>query len=186
MNPLGKKISLMGVFIALGISLGFALIHIPNVELITATIFISGYLLGIKKGAVVGLLTEALYSILNPIGMAAPPLFVAQVLSMSLAGCLGGILGKRKIHNPMMLHIQLGVSGFILTTIFAVLTTLSFVFFIEFSQRTFVGSFIYGLGFYLIHIAANTLIFLTIVPAVLKASQKAGWFLYSPSQRNTS
>lgn len=170
----------MGIFIALGVSLGFALIHIPNVELVTATIFISGYLLGIKEGIVVGLLTETLYSVLNPFGMAAPPLLIAQVFSMSLVGCLGGILGRRKPQTDIVYHIQLGLTGFIATGIFAVLTTLSFVFFMGFSQKTLSGSFIYGLGFYIIHIVSNTLIFLTIVPLILKVATKTGWFYHSP------
>jgi len=167
---------MIGLFIALGISLGFALIHIPNVELVTATIFISGYLLGIKEGIVVGLLTETLYSLINPYGMAAPPLFIAQVFSMSLVGGLGGILGRRKTQTELVYHLQLGLTGFIATGIFAVLTTLSFVFFMGFSQKTLFGSFIYGLGFYIIHIVSNTLIFLTIVPVLLKVATKTGWF----------
>jgi uncharacterized membrane protein len=109
-----KKAVQMGIFVALGLTLGFALIHIPNVELITATIFISGYLLGIKEGIVVGLLTETLFSLMNPFGVAAFPLFVAQVFSMSLVGCTGGMLAKQKKNKTLIYHIQLGLTGFYL------------------------------------------------------------------------
>ena len=163
----------MGIFIALGVSLGFALITVPNVELITATVFISGYLMGIKEGAVVGCLTEALYSLLNPLGMAAPPLLIAQVLSMGIAGSVGGVLRMHRTQPQWMHHLQLGLAGFALTAMFAVLTTLSFIFFIEFSQRTLIGSFVYGFGFYAVHILSNTLIFLSIVPTIIRVSEKA-------------
>ncbi len=176
----------MGVFIALGVSLGFALINIPNVELVTATIFISGFLLGVKEGIVVGLLTEALYSLLNPFGMAAPPLFIAQVLSMGIAGFLGGILAKQKSRRSgMAYYLQLGLAGFLTTAIFALLTTLSFVLLINFSLNKLAGSFIYGLGFYIVHIVTNTIIFLTLVPTIINVAEKTGWFFYLPVEEKT-
>ena len=176
----------MGIFIALGVSLGFALITIPNVELITATIFISGYLLGIKEGIVVGLLTEALYSLLNPLGMAAPPLFIAQVLSMGITGFTGGILAKQKSRRSgIVYYFQLGLTGFLTTTIFALLTTVSFVLFINFSLNKLVASFIYGLGFYIAHILTNTIIFFTLVPTIINIAGKTGWFFYLPVEEKT-
>jgi len=171
-----KKLPLMGIFIALGISLGLALISIPNVELVTATIFIGGYLLGVWEGFLIGLLTEALYSLLNPLGMAAPPLFIAQVFSMSLAGCMGGLLGRQKIQTRVVYYLELGMAGFFSTLIFAVLTTLSFVLLVDFSLKNLAGSFVFGLGFYLLHILSNTVIFLTVVPILLRVAARSGWF----------
>jgi len=175
MNSHIKKISLMGIFIALGVSLGFALINIPNVELITATIFISGYLLGIKEGIVVGLLTESLYSLLNPFGMAAPPLFIAQILSMAMAGFMGAVVAKQKSQKRIIYYLKLGLAGFLATAIFALLTTLSFVLLINFSFEKLAGSFIYGLGFYIVHIVTNTIIFLTLVPAIINLVEKTDY-----------
>lgn len=172
MNLSIKKIALMGLFTALGIVMGHTFIHIPNVELVTATIFIAGFLLGIKSGLVVGLITESIYSLFNPYGAAAPPLFIAQVVSMGLAGILGGLLGKRNVRTETMYYLQLGLAGFVATIIFAVLTTLSFVLFIDFSWDKLLASFIAGLGFYITHIISNTLIFFTLVPLVLKTLEK--------------
>lgn len=176
----------MGIFIALGVSLGFALINIPNVELITATVFVAGYLIGTKEGMLVGFLTEAFYSLLNPLGMAALPLFIAQVLSMGIAGLMGGILAKQKSRRSgMVYYLQLGLAGFLITALFALLTTLSFVLLINFSLNKLAASFIYGLGFYIVHILTNIVIFMTLVPTIINAAGKTGWFFYLPVKEKT-
>jgi len=176
----------MGLFVALGLTFGFILLYIPNVEMITATIFISGYLMGTKEGVIVGSVTEALYSLFNPLGTAPPPLLFAQVISMGFAGYLGGILRSRNYSINSMYYIRLGLAGFLSTVIFAVLTTSSFVLLMGLSFRELIGSFIYGLGFYIIHIISNTLIFLTIVPILLSTAYKTGWFLHQSAQESTS
>ncbi len=173
----------MGLFVALGLSLGFLLLHIPNLEMITATIFIAGYLMGTKEGIIVGFLTEALYSLFNPLGAAAPPLLIAQVISMCFAGYLGGILGSRKHPTNSTHYIQLGLAGFLSTSIFAILTTLSFVLLMGLSFRELVGSFIAGLGFYAMHIISNILIFISIVPLLLKMATNTGWFFDQSASR---
>jgi hypothetical protein len=167
-----KKICLMGLFISAGVSLGFALAQIPNVELITTTIFLSGYFLGLKEGVLVGICTEGLYSLLSPFGLAAPPLFLAQIISMGFAGFAGAVFRKHRSTIKIVPPIQLGFVGFGITLLFAVLTTLSFVLFIELSARQFVGSFIYGMGFYLTHLISNTLIFIILVPVIIQGLDK--------------
>ena len=176
---------MIGTFTALGVSLGYALLPIPNIELITATCFIAGYLLGITEGVTVGILTETLYSLLNPHGMAAPPLFIAQVISMGFAGFIGGLLGMCKQKSGLIFYIKLGMSGLILTSIFAVLTTFGFVLLLGFTFEKLIASFIFGLKFYVIHILTNILFFLTLVPAILKTATKAG-YIYNSSLRGTN
>ena len=172
MKLINNKISLIGLFTALGVTLGFIFCHIPNVELLTATIFISGFIMGIKEGLMVGIFSESIYSIFNPMGVAFPPLFIAQVLAMSLTGALGGLFKKWKFQSTVTFHLTLGLSGFFTTFIFAVLTTLSFTLFIKFSWKNLLGSFVFGLGFYITHLLTNTIIFLTIVPLILNICKK--------------
>ncbi len=162
----------MGLFISAGVSLGFALAQIPNVELITATIFLSGYFLGLKEGILVGILTEGLYSLLSPFGLAAPPLFLAQIISMGFVVLAGAIFRRHRSMIEIVYPIQLGVVGFGVTLLFAVLTTLSFVLFIELSTHQLVGSFIYGMGFYITHLITNTLIFILLVPIIIRGLDK--------------
>lgn len=172
MDTTVKRISLLGGFIALGVAMGYAFIYIPNVEFVTTTVFISGFVLGIKEGFLVGLLTETIYSLFNPYGMAAPPLFIAQVISMGFTGILGGILGKYNYSSRKMVYLTLGLAGLLATLTFAILTTLSFISFIGLSLKKLMGSLIYGLLFYAIHMISNTIIFVTIVPVLLKIIPK--------------
>lgn len=172
MNYIVKKISLLGVFVSLGVTLGYGFSYIPNIELVTATVFISGFLLGIRAGFLVGLLTESIYSLFNPYGAAAPPLFIAQVVSMSITGMMGGIIGKGNMGFKKRDLITFGLAGLISTVIFASLTTLSFLIFTGLSLKKLLGSFIYGLGFYITHIVSNTIIFILIVPLILNVLRK--------------
>lgn len=176
MNLTLRKIALIGLFTALGATLGYALTSIPNVELVTATIFVAGYLMGIRAGLLVGLLTESIYSLLNPYGVAAPPLFIAQVVAMGLAGCVGGWLGKRLRGSGWRLHLNLGLAGLGLTLFFAVFTTLSFLIFIDLSSESILSSFIVGMGFYLLHIISNILIFITAVPLIIRIALRSHLF----------
>lgn len=165
----------MGAFIALSVALGYAFITVPNVELVTASIFIAGYVLGIKEGCLIGFIAEAIYSGLNPYGMAAPPILIAQVLSMAVIGMMGGIIGSRSYSNKVSFLFILGLSGFLGTLLFDTATTFFYALFIELSRETLIGSFIYGLGFYITHLLSNTVIFLTIVPVVLRTVGKIHW-----------
>ncbi len=65
------------IFAATAAGLGFALVFVPNVELITIVIFLSGLTLGPMWGGLVGITSEAVYSGMNPLGsgLAFPPLF---------------------------------------------------------------------------------------------------------------
>ncbi len=171
-----RKIAFCGLFSALGISLGYALASVPNVELITATLFISGFFLGVKEGILVGIITESLYSLLNPYGMAPPPLFIVQVLCMALAGFTGGVMGKIGPLKPWKRSVLIGLAGFLLTLNFAAATTFSFVILMGYSFSRLMASFSAGMGFYAIHIATNTAIFSLAVPVLLDILKKTGWF----------
>jgi hypothetical protein len=162
------------LFTAAGVALGFALAHIPNVELVTTTIFISGYMLGIRTGLAVGALTEALYSGLNPLGSAAPPLFAAQIVSMATVGLMGGLLRHLKSQKPWMF----GAAGFLLTLNFAVLTTVAYVLFLNLTHESLWASVIAGIAFYVTHLVSNTLIFVILVPPLIRSLKRNGSFQY--------
>ena len=61
-----RVLVVMAIFIALAIAGGLVLIAVPNVELLSATVFLAGYMLGAVRGAVVGAIAEFLYSFFNP------------------------------------------------------------------------------------------------------------------------
>lgn len=166
------KIALHSLFIALGVVLGFSLAHIPNIELVTATIFISGYLLGWRSGMLIGLLTEAIYSILSPYGLASIPIFLGQTLAMTMTGGCGGWAAKMIPVKAKFSFIKLGMTGFLLTINFALLTTLGYVFFAGLTREVILSSIITGLGFYIAHFISNFLIFTLLVPGLILTLKK--------------
>jgi uncharacterized membrane protein len=165
MHPSISTITRMAILIALGISLGYALLEIPNVELITATVFMGGYLLGKIRGMAIGFITEALFSLFHPYGPSPFPLFMAQIVSMGFTGFLGGWMRKK---HSFWKPWHFALAGVFSTALFAVLTTMSFVWTVHMRWAQIPQSFLFGLGFYILHLASNGLIFLTLIPIMVK------------------
>ncbi|MCK4530307.1 MAG: hypothetical protein KAU44_03950, partial [Candidatus Marinimicrobia bacterium] len=63
-----RKIAETGIFLALFLGLAYAFAYIPNLEYITVITFLSGLLLGWKRGLFVAIIGEAIFSIANPFG----------------------------------------------------------------------------------------------------------------------
>jgi len=161
-----RKLILTAIFIALAIASGLARIQLPNVEFLTVIFFLAGFLLGVARGLFIGATAEFLYSFFNPYGPAAPPLLVAQVFSMALAGGLGGVVGKfYKSRTPPF--GLLGLCGFLLTLCFDLNTTLAFTVFIDSSWQGLLTALTFGAPFYLTHIGTNTLIFSALLPILI-------------------
>jgi len=123
-----EYLSVSAVFIACAVSIGFVLSAIPNLELMTSIIFLSGYILGSVCGLFIGFFSAVLWSSLNPwgSGLAYPSLFAAQILGFTLIGFSGGVI--RLIVNPLRIGLRslmiFGVSGFIVTAFYDVITNL--------------------------------------------------------------
>ena len=81
------------IFAALAVGMGFSLMLVPNIELITVIVFLSGVTLGKGWGGLVGGTAIFIYSGMNPMGsgLSFPPLFFMQILSMIITGLAGGI-----------------------------------------------------------------------------------------------
>jgi hypothetical protein len=160
-----REIILMAIFIALAIAGGLFLAQLPNIELVTVTIFLSGMALGVMRGAVVGAVAEFLYSLFNPYGVAAPPLLAAQAISMALAGVAGGVI-RNFLSAPRPPVWLLGLAGFSLTFVFDLLTTLSFTVLVGSGLAGFFAAVAFGLYFYIAHQVSNTLIFVLLLPVL--------------------
>lgn len=118
-----RDVARLGIFVALVTALGFLrqiLLPIPNFELMSLGSFLGGRALGVGGGAATGALSMSIYSLLNPLGPAPPPVFAAQVAGLALFGVAGGALPEAWSRNP----IVLGAVGFALTFVYDVLTNL--------------------------------------------------------------
>jgi len=160
-----REIILMAIFIALAIAGGLVLAPLPNIELVTVTIFLGGLMLGVVRGPVIGAIAEFLYSFFNPYGAAAPPLLIAQVISMALAGAAGGVL-RFLLNDRQPASWLLGLIGFGLTFIFDLLTTVSFTLFTGAGVPGFIAAVVFGIYFYIAHQISNTLIFALLLPVL--------------------
>lgn len=165
-----RRLAYLAIWIALTVALGYLLAGIPNVELVTASIFLGGLLTGPLLGIVLGALAEFTYSLISPYGLAAPPLLVAQLIGMALVGFTGGLIGAGwfQTRSVFTRHALCGVVGFGLTLFFDFITTASFLVFSGVSLKKLAVSFFFGIGFYLVHLIWNTLAFATVVPILAR------------------
>jgi len=83
-------------FASLAAALGFLLSPLPNLELVTFTLFLAGALLGWAGGCAAALLAVLLYFGLNPYGSSFlfPPLLLSQLAAGLLVASLGAAFGR--------------------------------------------------------------------------------------------
>ncbi|OIO61912.1 MAG: hypothetical protein AUJ47_08695 [Candidatus Marinimicrobia bacterium CG1_02_48_14] len=171
-----RRAALAAMLMALLLAVGMTLVFIPNLELVTATAFLIGFLLGPKWGWWVAGLGEALFSAMNPIGsgLAFPILYGFQIIAISLTGFIGGVVGQRlTMDRPFVIsRIWFGVLGSTLALIYDFLTALSFPLTAGLGGWPLLTATVLGLGFFIIHIAVNFVVFSTILPALMSASRR--------------
>lgn len=165
-----QKIILTALFIALAVVLGYLLAEVPNVELMTVVVFLSGVFLGARLGATVGLLSILFYSLFNPFGPPLLPLMIAQLIGFAVIGSTGGLLKEQLHRTGTGVVITSALAGLVLTLIYDFLTTVATA-----AIALGLGGFLEGLGgvflagsvFIAIHSISNTAVFaVAIVPIV--------------------
>jgi uncharacterized membrane protein len=179
-----RKLSLMGVLVALAIVLKLPILSVPNVEFLTFVIFSSGFLLGTIEGLLVGVISMSLYTtVITPYGLPPLPIALAQVFSMAFIGSAGGIC--RALHArglaPKFPSVRsdkkpssLGFFGFLTMGLFGLGLTLIYDLLTNLATAYLVGQFwpvmIAAIPFALIHILSNVAIFVILAPVLLKLS----------------
>lgn len=166
-----RRATLAGLLVALIFAAGYSLVGIPNVELVTLLVYVSGFLLGPRFGPLVGAAAWGLYSALNPMGAAVPPVLVAQVAAGALIALAGAVTGPPIVERVGRLAGMLlcGLSGLILTLVFQVLVNLA-AFFTFVDDRGVSALWAYlagGIAFTAMHLVWNTAVFLVAARPVL-------------------
>jgi hypothetical protein len=138
----------------------------------TMTVFVSGYLLGWRLGAVIGAVSIAAHSLLNPLGAALPPLLISQTAGFAVIGLAGGLVGPAVagLEGRWLRPLVCGALGFFLTFMYDVLTNVGAFFAITGDQAPsnlvkFVAA---GLVFMIMHLVWNTALFLVVLNPVLR------------------
>ena len=176
------KIALLSTFTALAVVFGYMLAYIPNIEVFTLTIFLSGFVLGKKEGLFVGLLSSTIFTFFNPLGVSPPPLYFYQVVHYSLTGFSGGLvrnfLNNKKFYKPKEdLYVfpviaLFGFVGGVITFIYDLLSTFFGAILFSQSVNYFIATYLSGVVFTSIHLIGNVLGFIFILPGLIQLIMK--------------
>jgi len=176
------RIVLISTFTALAIVLGYLLAYIPNIELFTLTIFLSGSILGKRDGMIVGIFSSFIFCFFNPFGPSPLPLFTFQLFHYSLTGLVGGLSGaylkkKEWLKKDSDMYIFpvmaiFGLLGALITIFFQISSSLVSALSIFGTMDQFLPYFLTGLGFTIIHIVGNILGFIFILPGLIQLISK--------------
>lgn len=176
------RITLISTFSALAIVLGYLLAYIPNIELFTLTIFLSGFILGKRDGMIIGLLSSFIFCFFNPFGASPLPLLAFQLTHYSITGLIGALTGdllQKKVSFELnddlykiSVMIIFGFIGALITVSFQIFSSLVDVLSYFGTINEFVPYFLTGIIFTAIHIIGNTLGFIFILPGLIQLIKK--------------
>jgi LytS/YehU family sensor histidine kinase len=166
------RVAFIAIFAALAIGGNYVLSAIPNVELSSVMVFLSGFLFGPFIGALVGFIAMLIYQLWNPWGTFLPPIGLAVIGCTIFIGIVGGILGqalRRLDHSDNRWFLVPALFGILLTLFFDLVT--NFAYSLTFGIP-FIITIITGLPFMIIHIASNAVLFgLLTQPVTLAVHQ---------------
>ena len=172
------RMAILSTFAALAVVFGYMLAFIPNIEIFTLTIFLSGFILGKKEGLIVGLLSSMIFTFFNPLGTSPLPLFLYQIAHYSLTGFLGGFLrnyfNKRDYFKPkddlyyFPILLILGLTGGLITFLYDILSTFFGAMLFSQSFEYFLTIYLSGIIFTTIHLIGNVLGFIFILPGLVQ------------------
>lgn len=133
---------------------------IPNFEVMTLVVFVSGILLGTRDGMLVGGLTMLVYSLLNPYGAVHPLVTAAQIAGEVVPGAAGGIAARLGLpaQPAKRRAILLGAIGAGVTLWFDLVTNLATGLVYGQPGAVLIG----GIPFSLWHIGTNLALFVVL------------------------
>ncbi|MGQ4832732.1 MAG: hypothetical protein ACP6IS_02390 [Candidatus Asgardarchaeia archaeon] len=165
------ELAATSVFSALAIGGGYALTIIPNVEVISFFVFVSGFIFGEKVGLLVGLISMTIYTTWNPWGAPIPVISLAQIVCMTLFGIAGGIykshLGE-KLNFSMVDLIEIGFIAGLLTLIYDATTSIAYAYAFGL-ERVLLLVFATGAPYIIIHVVSNIVIFMVGIKPINNA-----------------
>ena len=176
------RVAITSVFTALSVILGYMLIFLPNIELITLMIFLSGFIIGKKEGILVGAFSSFIFCFFNPMGSSSFLLLTVQLIYYSFVGLIGGLtkdlLQNRKFFNPREdlyvypVLIIFGIIAVLMTSIYSLFAEIAGYFSFAGSAVPFISYIMLGIPFTIIHIIGNLLGFVIILPGLIQLLYK--------------
>jgi len=172
-----RRIATAGLLAALALAINFPLLAVPNVELFSLCLFISGVFLRYWGGLVVPLVAGSIFVLFNPNG---PPSLVtvagAQMVGFVLFGQAGAIFGKSILsnRNRVIGMTFMAATGVVFTFIYDLVTNVAF----GLTIGPFWPTIAAGVAFSLWHMVTNGLIFGFFEPLLVKIWHVTGPRLY--------
>ncbi|MBD3165725.1 hypothetical protein GF324_03945 [bacterium] len=164
----------VALFIATAVASGYLLMAVPNVELITTVVALSGLLLGAWRGLLIGGASMLLYGALNAWGPAYPPLWAMQITGMILTGLVFGLLRNwlLSLARPLTRAFFFGLVGGVMTLLYDILTNLAFPLAARMPMSGVLTTLTAGIPFALVHIGSNVAISAVVLPVVAKRLER--------------
>ncbi|MFX0199942.1 MAG: ECF transporter S component [Candidatus Hodarchaeota archaeon] len=175
LNSLAMNVALIAILAALAIGGNYALSAIPNVELSSVMVFLSGFLFGPLIGILTGLIAMTIYQLWNPWGAFLPPIGFAVIGCTMFIGLVGGILGRNfqlsatRGKIPLRWYLWPAFFGVTITLFYDLVTNL--VYSITFGIP-FVIAFITGLPFMVLHMVTNSFLFGLLTPVISRIAMQ--------------
>lgn len=166
-----RDIGLIAIMTALCVGGSYALIGLPNINLMDIVVFTTGYIYGIPIGVAIGVLSWFVYGAINPLGFNVQ-IWIATMIGESIFGIAGGILGRRNSNPEKVLrfNLEMGLCGLTLTLIYDLLTNT--VYAITFNipiPAAIVSGWIFPPWFGILHEASNLILFFSAVYPLTKS-----------------
>ncbi len=165
-----QMLARVALFAALAYVLAYASVFIPNVSLIYIVFFASGVLYGLRMGIMIAGVGEFIWTIFNPYGMAPVTTTISQIIAMMLIGALGAVFFHSKLIS------KISWKGFTLFAVNGLLAGLIFQVVLTSVDAWLYGPFwqylMAGLGFAVLNIVSNGVIFPVFYPVVVQLAKK--------------
>jgi uncharacterized membrane protein len=170
------KVSIVATLVALCVATNYALIGVHQVKAMDFIVFTGGFCFGPFAGVFIGILSWAVYGVINPYGF-VPQVWLATMFSEAIYGLIGGLLGKNFAltdfdDQRLGLIILFGIMGFILTLIYDLVVT--YVYASAFGIP-FIVAIVVGTPFTILHELSNVAIFgLGSIPVLVTLKKLSG------------
>lgn len=174
-----RRLAFAGVFAGLAWGAGYVSI-IPNVEFLTLLLFVGGWVVGPRWGALAAALGEALHTVFNPYGSAFamhPLIGLSQIVGMAASGFAGGVLGRLAPRRGFAAWALVTLAGILVTAWFDLLTNLATAY--AFGQWKV--TLIAALPFALVHEGSNAALFGTVGALLVRAVEPSRRSLRAPA-----
>ena len=158
MNTL--KISIVATLVALCVATNYALVGLPNINLMDFIVFIGGFSFGPIVGASIGMLSWTVYGVLNPYGFLLQ-VYLATMFTETIYGIVGGLLGKSLASIDFKgqyskLCILFGIFACMMTLTYDIITNVVYA---AAFDIPIILAIIFGVPFMFIHVFSNIAIF---------------------------